>query len=108
MIGFLFWWGTKEANIQGQDLLQMFSLTVCIYGKILINQCNPGGGGYSHFSSYVGLDPASTVPPKVSGISSTPKIFEILSTQKYPQFCTFTFRKYLKYIEMTSKSSPIL
>ena len=36
----------------------------------------PRGGGYSHFSSYVGSGPASIYrsppPPKMSGISSTP------------------------------------
>ena len=37
---------------------------------------SPGEGGYSNFSAYVGSDPASTVyQKKISGISSTPKIF---------------------------------
>ena len=40
-------------------------------------------GGTLVFSSYVGSGPASTVhPKKISGISSTPKIFEILATPK--------------------------
>ena len=39
--------------------------------------------GDSRFSSYIGSGPASTVhPPKISGISSTPKKFEILATTK--------------------------
>ena len=43
-----------------------------------------GGGGTLTFSSYVGLGPASTVcRQNISGISSTPKIFEIFATQKY-------------------------
>ena len=63
-----------------------------------------GGGGYSHFFFIRGSGPASTVhpppPPNISGISSTQKIFEILATlQKYPPFCTLTFRKTLKCIE---------
>ena len=34
----------------------------------------PQGWRYSHFSSYVSLDPASTIhPPKISRISSTQK-----------------------------------
>ena len=52
------------------------------------------GGGVPHFSSYVGSVPASTVHPpppthtkkkkekKISGISSTPKIFAIIAIQK--------------------------
>ena len=45
-----------------------------------------GGGGTLIFSAYVGSGPASTnYPLKISGISSTPKIFEILATpQKNP------------------------
>ena len=36
--------------------------------------CVWGGGGTLIISSYVGLDPASTVyPPKIPGISRTPK-----------------------------------
>ena len=40
-------------------------------------------GGTLIFYSYVGSGPASTIHPKiVSGITSTPKIFEILATPK--------------------------
>ena len=42
-----------------------------------------GGGGYSHFISYIGSGLASTVhppPPNILEISSTPKIFEIWAT----------------------------
>ena len=47
------------------------------------------------FSSYLSLDPASTVSPnKISGISGIHKeIFEILATQKLSPFCTLTLRK---------------
>ena len=57
-------------------------------------------GGYSHFSSYVGSDPASTVhpppPPKkkknIRNFKHPP--IEILATQKkYPPFCTLILRK---------------
>ena len=42
-----------------------------------------GGWVLSLFSSYVGSGPASTVyPPKISGISSTLKIIEILANSK--------------------------
>ena len=50
-----------------------------------------GGGererdGYSHFF-FIRSGPAS----KISGISSTPKIYEILATpKKYPSFCNLT------------------
>ena len=46
--------------------------------------CVWGGGGYSQFSMYVGLDSASTVYPKhISGISGIPqKTFEILRPPK--------------------------
>ena len=53
-----------------------------------------GGGGTCTliFSSYVGLDPASTVYPiNISGISGIPpKIFEISATPKIFPFCTLT------------------
>ena len=43
--------------------------------------------GFSFLSSYVGLDPASTIhPPKISRISSTPKVFEILASPKISTF----------------------
>ena len=42
-----------------------------------------GGGVLSFFTSYVGSGPASIVhSQKISGISSTSKIFEILATPK--------------------------
>ena len=42
-----------------------------------------GGGGTLSFSSYVNSGPSIYhSPKKISGISSTPKIFEILATQK--------------------------
>ena len=66
-------------------------------------------GGYSIFFRIVGSDPASTAhPPKISGISSTPKIFEILATQKISQFCTFTFKKDPKMLRNDPQTSPIL
>ena len=55
-----------------------------------------GGGGNLIFSSYVDSGPASTVhPPKISGISSTPKNIWNFSNrpQKYHLFCTLTLRK---------------
>ena len=43
-----------------------------------------GGGGTLNFSCYVGLDPASTVYQKISGIAGIPQtIFEILATLKH-------------------------
>ena len=72
--------------------------------------CNPEGGGvYSHFSPYLGWGPASTVhtkkkkkkKKKKSGISSTPKFFEIFATPK-------NIPRYVKCIEMTPKYSPTL
>ena len=71
--------------------------------------CVGGGGGTLTFSSYVGLGPASTVCcQKISGISSTPKIFEIFATQKYFHSVHLSKGKTLKYIEETPKTSPIL
>ena len=51
---------------------------------LLMRGYGPGGGGGTLvISSYVGSGPTSTVHPKnISGISSTPKIFELLATQK--------------------------
>ena len=71
-----------------------------------------GGGGEGDgtltFSSYVGLGPASTVCcKKISGISSTPKIFEIFASQKYSHSVHFPSEKTLKYIEITPKTSSI-
>ena len=64
------------------------------------------------FSSYVGLDPVSTIyPKKLSGISSTPKIFEILPPPPPPQYSHSIHLpkwKILKYVEMTPKTSPNL
>ena len=48
---------------------------------ILCTKHPEGGGGYSYFSSYVGLDQHLLFTPKISGISGIPqKIFEILAT----------------------------
>ena len=63
-----------------------------------------GGGGTQIFSIYVSSDPASTVhPKKKSGISRTPKIFEILATQKNIPSLFLDLKKTLKCIEMTLK-----
>ena len=54
----------------------------CVYEKLRPR----GGGGYSHFSTYVGSSPASTVhPSKNQEFQALPpppqkKIFEILAT----------------------------
>ena len=55
-------------------------MTFKICGILEISAFTPGGGGGGGgggtliFSAYVGSDPASTLhPPKISGISSTPK-----------------------------------
>ena len=59
------------SNFSSQNVTQGESVCVC-------------GGGTLTFSSCVGLGPASIVcRTKISGISSTPKIFEIFATQKY-------------------------
>ena len=60
-----------------------------VYGNAwIVEEMTPGGGGGGtlSFSSYVGSGTASTLrPKKISGISSPPKIFEILTTPpKYP------------------------
>ena len=57
-------------------------------------------GLLSFFSSYVGLDPTSTVcRQNISGI---------LTAQKLSPFCKLTLRKDPKCIEMTPKVSPVL
>ena len=69
-------------------------ITQCRWVPKMIPQLAARGRGYSIFSSYVGFDPVSTIyPQKLSGISSTPKIFEILPPPPPPKlstFCTFT------------------
>ena len=60
-------------------------------------------GGYSIFFRIRRLGPSIyRSPPKISGISSTPKIFGILATKKkISQCCTLTLKKTLKCIEMS-------
>ena len=51
------------------------------------------GSGYSHFSSYVGSGPASTVhPQRFHEFQAPQKTFEILATPKMPPFRTLTLR----------------
>ena len=55
-----------------------------------------GGGGTLILTSYVALDPASTVhPKKYQEFQAPQKIFEInfSNPQKYPPFYTLTLRK---------------
>ena len=47
-----------------------------VFRRFFTGECGslPRGGGTLFFSAYVGSDPASIVnPPKISGISGTPK-----------------------------------
>ena len=68
----------KNGNIDYTDIGQENYFT-----SVGVVVCSPGGGGVLIFFSYVGSGPASTVhPKKISGIPSTPKLFEILATQK--------------------------
>ena len=70
----------------------------------------PQGVGTLIFSSYVGSGQASTVHPKKYQEFQAPQIdiWNFSNPKIYPPFCTLTFRKTLKCIEMTSKYSPIL
>ena len=68
-----------------------------------------GDGGTLIFSTYVGSDPASTVhPQKISGISSTPKIFEILATPKNIRILYLDLKKDPKLHRNDPQTSPIL
>ena len=55
-----------EKNVDGESMENL--------RHVYIQPRVGGGGGYSHYSSYVASGPASTVhPKKISGILSTPK-----------------------------------
>ena len=54
----------------------------------------PPVGSTLNFYAYIGSGPASTDhPKKISGISSTPKIFEILATLKNIPILYFALKK---------------
>ena len=74
----------------------------------LLPLARPQGLGYSHFfSSYVGLGTVSTVykGKHIQNIKHAKKNLQtqnIPPFQVYTYFCTFTLRKDIKYIEITS------
>ena len=70
----------------------------------------PGGGGGSlMFSSYIGLDPASSVNQNKSGISGIPKKYlNFNKPQKYLHSVHYHQENALKCTEMTPKTSQVL
>ena len=65
-----------------KDVSNKYGVTP-VYEAALKGETESSQGGTLIFSSYVGTGPISTVHTKrMSGISSTPKIIEILATQK--------------------------
>ena len=63
-----------------------------------------GGGGYSNFFRIRRLGPSIyRSPKKISGISSTPKFFEILAPPKNIPILYLDLKKTIDCIEMTLK-----
>ena len=70
-----------------------------------------GGGGLLIFSSYVGLDPASTVYQKKKYLeyrAYSQNIWNFSNPKKYPHSVHWPSGKTLKCIEVTPKTSPVL
>ena len=64
-----------------------------------------GSGGYSIFFRIRRLGPSiyRSPPKNIRNFKYPQKVFEIVATQKIPQFCTLTLKKTLKCIEMILK-----
>ena len=77
-------------------VLAQIRISVCTTRRGGCLTSSPGGGGRSTliFSWYVGLDPASTVYKKISGISGIPKQYlKFSNLQNIFEFCSLTLRK---------------
>ena len=69
----------------------------------------PQGGGVLNFFRIRRLGPSIyRSPPKISGISSTPKIFEILATPKNNPILYIDLKKDPKEHRNDPQTSPIL